>query len=294
MTDTDCQRIEEALRVKLPASYHEVLTRRAAEFAKLNGVLPYVVTPWIDAEEIIKANTANPRPRCLLVATNGAGDFWFVHTDESQPGIWIHEHETDEVSKEHNDWADWLAYLEQRAEQDVQEVRLAREREEREFATLTFEHGISSLFTAAQDVKSTARLEALIAAGYDVNTPNENRFAATPIMGATARGNPPAVELLLEAGADSASTDAGGSTALHQCGNAEIAGMLLGAGADPNAINQKGWSPLHGCARFGRAAVLRLLLEHGADKTLCDAEGNTPRDIAVANGKTEVARLLGT
>ena len=49
---------------------------------------------------------------------------------------------------------------------------------------------------------------------------------------------------------------------------------------------------LHWAAELGRRRLVPLLLGAGADRTLIDAEGNTPRDVAVAARRNRVARLL--
>jgi len=40
-------------------------------------------------------------------------------------------------------------------------------------------------------------------------------------------------------------------------------------------------------------ALVRLLLERGADRSVRTAEGDTPLDIATKNKRAEVVRLLG-
>lgn len=66
--------------------------------------------------------------------------------------------------------------------------------------------------------------------------------------------------------------------------------LLLDAGADPNArtipgketgafmrdVRTRGETPLHRAAAYADAATIELLLERGADRTLTDANGDTP------------------
>lgn len=66
--------------------------------------------------------------------------------------------------------------------------------------------------------------------------------------------------------------------------------LLLDAGADPNArtipgketgafmrdVRTRGETPLHRAAAYADAATISLLIEHGADRTLTDACGDTP------------------
>ena len=74
-------------------------------------------------------------------------------------------------------------------------------------------------------------------------------------------------------------------------GRQDIAATLFSAGADVNA-GTGAMTPLHGAALFGRAAMARWLLHHGADYSAFDYEGKTPLQVAVARGHSEVASLL--
>lgn len=51
---------------------------------------------------------------------------------------------------------------------------------------------------------------------------------------------------------------------------------------------------LHIAASGGNAELTRLLLDHSADATLSDAEGQTPLQVAQAKGHEDVVRLLST
>lgn len=68
---------------------------------------------------------------------------------------------------------------------------------------------------------------------------------------------------------------------------------LLDHGADVNAVESKsGWMPLHAAAWHGKQDVAQLLLDRGADKTVTDRKGKTPRQLASSRKHTELARLL--
>ncbi len=63
-------------------------------------------------------------------------------------------------------------------------------------------------------------------------------------------------------------TDAAGNTLLMLAayhGHAETTGALAGSGADVDRLNDRGQSPLAGAVFKGEDAVVRVLLEHGAD-----------------------------
>jgi ankyrin repeat protein len=54
-----------------------------------------------------------------------------------------------------------------------------------------------------------------------------------------------------------------------------------------------GNTPLHWAAVGGRVPCVEMLLKHGANKTVCNHNGRTPRDLAAAKGQTAVEHLLG-
>jgi ankyrin repeat protein len=119
-----------------------------------------------------------------------------------------------------------------------------------------------------------------------------------PLHLAAAFAEPSAVELLLEHGAHihQVSHNPMRNQALHACValSNSIANLrlLLEAGASVNATQAGGYTPLHQSAASGKAAVVELLLEHGADKTLRCDQGKTPADYARERGHTELAALL--
>src|SRR5262249_10550026 len=68
--------------------------------------------------------------------------------------------------------------------------------------------------------------------------------------------------------------------------------LLLDYGADVNGVSKIGKTALHYAATAGHLRVITLLLEHGANTRLRDAEGDTPLDLARANGKSAAVALL--
>jgi len=82
----------------------------------------------------------------------------------------------------------------------------------------------------------------------------------------------------------------------HPSGATALRGMrwLLEHGADPNVTSaERKETPLQHACRLGRGAeVISLLLSHGADQTLRDANGNTAIELAMLAGNQDAIRLL--
>ncbi|KAF4634194.1 hypothetical protein G7Y89_g3907 [Cudoniella acicularis] len=83
--------------------------------------------------------------------------------------------------------------------------------------------------------------------------------------------------------------------ALHlatDCGHEAVVRVLLDNGADPKAKSSEGRTPLHSAARTGHMAVVRLLLEKGVDVKAKDPSGSTALHIAAYNGQESVVQIL--
>lgn len=120
------------------------------------------------------------------------------------------------------------------------------------------------------------------------------------------RDDQESLELLLEHGADlSARQEPYANTPLfflagyrdgHHAAHAATQGMrwLLEHGADPNVTSgPTGETPLHRVIEFGRgAAVIEMLLDHGADLRLARADGRTPYVLAVRSGNAAALECL--
>ncbi len=123
-------------------------------------------------------------------------------------------------------------------------------------------------------------LQMLLAAGADVNTPNQEGHYA--LGSAAAQGNADHVRILLEAGADVNAVDGNGDTALLEAAwakNPESLQILLAAGAQVNLTNKKGETALMRAAFVGNVPHVAALLAAGADKTLRNEEGLTAAEI---------------
>jgi ankyrin repeat protein len=109
-----------------------------------------------------------------------------------------------------------------------------------------------------------AAVRILVGRGANVDRQSENAQHVAPILSAVAGGDADVVRELLDAGADVASRQEGGYTALHSA------------------------------AAGGDEAIVRLLLEYGADPTSRTEAGQTAHDIARDRGKTRTAELLAS
>jgi hypothetical protein len=75
-------------------------------------------------------------------------------------------------------------------------------------------------------------------------------------------------------------------------GGLALVRLLLDHGADPNATQQGEFTPLHAAAQNGDLLMAELLLERGADVNALDSHGRSPAAIAAEAGKEEMVSLL--
>jgi ankyrin repeat protein len=120
--------------------------------------------------------------------------------------------------------------------------------------------------------------------------------ADTPVADAAKAGNHTAVRKLLQDGADVNAAHGDGMTALHWAalnGDLALVGILEHAGANLKAATRiDKATPLLLAAENGHAAVVRALLEVGADAKATDANGTTALMLAAAAGQADAIRFL--
>jgi RNA polymerase sigma factor (sigma-70 family) len=111
-------------------------------------------------------------------------------------------------------------------------------------------------------------MQLLIDRGADVNRVATHRLAVTPLHAALFGRQIDAALLLIERGAD-------------------ITLARGGAG-----MKRAGWTPLHYAAGMGFTALVRPLLDRGANPSCRDAEGKTPLDVAIEADRPDIVTML--
>ena len=109
-------------------------------------------------------------------------------------------------------------------------------------------------------------LRELITRGADVNAPARNAMAVRPVNSAAAHPDPELALMLVR--------------------------VLLDSGVDPDGRQNGGYTALHEAACNGNVAMIRLLLERGANPELANDDGKLPADLARSKGHTEAEQLL--
>jgi uncharacterized protein len=158
--------------------------------------------------------------------------------------------------------------------------------------------GVAPLYAATVH-NNTEAVQLLLELGADSNLKNVD--VSVPLSCACQYGHKAVVELLLQHGADIRATVEGGGypgvtvlmLAVHS-GHLDVAKVLLAKGANVNAVDQGRRSALTfaAAARSNRAALVKLLLQHGADPRLRSKMGESPLLSAVVSGDAECTQLL--
>jgi ankyrin repeat protein len=126
-------------------------------------------------------------------------------------------------------------------------------------------------------------------------------MGATPLHWAYFSGSRAVVRLLEQAGADTEARDdslrctprAFGICAPANWGFTFLVRARLAEDPALAKIADGRTTPLHEAAKSGSAEVVRLLLEHGADRALKNGDGKTALELATERGHVELAELLG-
>ncbi|HWN95807.1 MAG TPA: ankyrin repeat domain-containing protein [Methylomirabilota bacterium] len=132
--------------------------------------------------------------------------------------------------------------------------------------------------------------------GFDVNARSLDDYKETLLMRAVKRRAEDSVKLLLERGAkvDERSLTLRKTAlffAAYESSEA-IVRMLLEKGADPNALDWIGNNPLREASAAKRAGMVRLLLQHGARLSQTNKDGESMKDIALKYGGPKVREVI--
>ena len=153
--------------------------------------------------------------------------------------------------------------------------------------------------TLADAIRSgNAEATRRLAAGDAANARGEG--GVTPLMLAAGLGHRPIVDALLAAGADVNAADERGFTALfygcyngdEDCGYPDVVEALLAAGADKEAKIGYGVRPLMYAAGNGEAGVVEALLAAGADPLARNDGGRTALMMVKDRDYVDVINIL--
>ncbi len=170
------------------------------------------------------------------------------------------------------------------------------------------EFGVTPLLQSAR-YGDTDTMAVLLKGGADIA--KAVREGETPLMAAARAGSVPAVKLLIEHGADVNATESlWDETALMWAtaeGHLDVVDTLLNAHADPNKkarvseITKRstrtdypsgGFTAVMWAVRDGDEAIVRRLVEGGADLNATNADGATPMMLAIINDRFDLAAKL--
>lgn len=151
---------------------------------------------------------------------------------------------------------------------------------------------------AAATANNAPLVAGLIGRGGNVNARDAIQDSAYLFAGA--EGFNEVLRLTLAAGADVASTNRYGGTALipaSEHGHVETVQILIAAGVPVNHVNNLGWTAMQEAILLNNGgprqlAVVRLLLDAGADPDIRDPEGRTALQNAERLGFAEIAALI--
>lgn len=160
------------------------------------------------------------------------------------------------------------------------------------------ERGRTAVMSATYN-HQTEMVQLLISQGADINI--RDHQLNNVFLYAGAEGMLDILQLAIHAGADTKLTNRYGGTALipaSERGHVEVVRELLTrTDIDVNHINRLHWTALLEAVILGNGGgkhqqIVQLLIDHGADREITDAEGITPLQHAESKGYREIAAIL--
>jgi ankyrin repeat protein len=153
--------------------------------------------------------------------------------------------------------------------------------------------GVSALHYAAGGGDRVV-VTLLLEKGADVNGKTLSGFS--PLHDSAAGGHAATVKILLDKGAHVNVKTADGTTPLHasvEGGHDAVVKLLLDKGADVHVKTaDEEDTPLHLAVEAGHCTTVQMLLGNGADLNARNSSGETPEDLASAEGQEEVLSVL--
>ncbi|WP_209121777.1 ankyrin repeat domain-containing protein [Alkalihalobacillus sp. BA299] len=156
----------------------------------------------------------------------------------------------------------------------------------------------TAILIAALNNHHTA-VKFLVDAGADINV--QDQTCLNPFLYGCIKGDVELVKLMIRAGADvELVTRFGGVgiTPASEKGHIEVVRELVSTtDINVNHTNYCGWTPLIEAIILNdggeiQQAIIKLLLEHGADPQMVDQYGITPLELARRKGYTEIEKIL--
>ena len=126
-------------------------------------------------------------------------------------------------------------------------------------------HGWTPLHLAAGRAGHTDAVQLLLNAGADTNAIDDRNN--TPMHMAMFSGHSGVVQLLLNSGAELSFNTRIPLLTAARMGHKDMVQILLTAGVDPNTGSLGGITPLYWAEKYGQKDVMKLLLEWGAKPT---------------------------
>lgn len=102
------------------------------------------------------------------------------------------------------------------------------------------------------------------------------------------------IKLLIAKGADINAPDNSNFTPLFYARDSDTAELLIKNGARVNVSDGTGYTPLHHAVRRQNLAVVKTLIENGADSSIENNAGATALSIAEFHGYTDIVDVIRT